>query len=267
MQVTTLSFYRFRGLWPRIWAFVHMELGKRPLRRLPDVGFHKILGTGSGVGFDPFPNFSVYAILATWPSLAVARERVREGQPFGRYRRMAHEEWTLFLEATRSRGHWDARAPFEPTADRSTGASKQGRAEGASDSVRSLPIGPATSHMGVITRAKIRSRHLIPFWRSVPAISAALGEHPALRFQIGMGELPVVQLMTFSLWEDRASMQDFAYRAPSPHPPVLRRSRSEGWFKEELFARFRVLDSAGTWNGRDPLAERPGVQPLTVAAS
>ena len=49
-------------------------------------------------------------------------------------------------------------------------------------------------------------------------------------------------------------------RADGPHARAIRAVREENWFREELYARFRILGDAGTWNGQNPLA------PLETAA-
>jgi spheroidene monooxygenase len=43
-------------------------------------------------------------------------------------------------------------------------------------------------------------------------------------------------------------------RADGPHARAIRAVRAENWFREELYARFRILGDAGTWNGQSPLA-------------
>ena len=71
-------------------------------------------------------------------------------------------------------------------------------------------------------------------------------------FKIGIGEVPLLHQVTFSVWPDTASMAAFARRGP--HAEAIRAVRDEGWFNEELYARFRLTGTAGTWQGRDPLA-------------
>jgi len=231
MKVTTLSFFRFEGFWNKLWALVQMGLARRPLRSLPGIGFSKLLGIGRGSGFHPAPNFAAYSLLATWDSIEQAREQVFDSAIYRRYHARSAETWTLFLCSARSRGSWDRQAPFAVEAT----------------------LGPSEP-VGILTRASIDWRRLLRFWRSVPRVSASSFASPAIRFNVGMGELPVVQLMTFSLWDDFASAKTFAYGVGN-HKETMLRARSEGWFAEELFVRFRILGAEGTWHGVDPLKE------------
>ena len=58
---------------------------------------------------------------------------------------------------------------------------------------------------------------------------------------------------TFSIWPDAARMAEFA-RHMGPHAAAMQAARDNGWFAEELYARFHVLGSTGQWSGADPLA-------------
>ncbi len=91
------------------------------------------------------------------------------------------------------------------------------------------------------------------FWQFVEPTSAALAGAAGVRAAIGLGELPVVRQATFSVWESAAAMQEYAYR-DARHREVMQLTRRESWYAEELFARFQVLSSTGTLDGRDPLA-------------
>ena len=59
---------------------------------------------------------------------------------------------------------------------------------------------------------------------------------------------------TLTLWPLPRAGTDFAYRH-QPHKDTQRRSKDEDWWRETWFARFRVADAEGTWDGRDLLAE------------
>lgn len=229
MQTVSISFYRFDGALPKVWALVQMAFTAGRLAHVPDIGFFKVFGTGSRESFHPVQNFGVYAILATWPSLAVAKRRVAEGVVFEDYRRHAAESWTVYLSTVKAWGAWDGRAPFE---------------------VAEAPATPVP--VGVLTRATLRKRHLAAFWKRVPAISDATVRQDTLMFKLGMGEIPLLHQVTFSVWGDFQSMVRFAYRSGA-HKEAVRQVREHGWFKEQLFARFAVLDFEGTWNGVEPL--------------
>ncbi len=99
----------------------------------------------------------------------------------------------------------------------------------------------------------MRPRHALRFWRRVPDISAAIGMNHDVAFKIGIGEMPLLHQVTFSVWPDTSTMASFA-RADGPHARAIRAVREGDWFSEELYARFRLLGTAGRWQGGDPLA-------------
>jgi spheroidene monooxygenase len=229
MQTATLSLFRFTGVGDRLWVLGQMAAARLALARMPEAGFWKLCGSGTGEGFTPVPNTQVWAILATWPDPATARDRVAAAPLFRRWRARAAESWTVFLAATAARGRWSGREPFAVGATAGEGP------------------------LAALTRATLRPAKLLRFWGRVPDISARIGDNPDVVFKIGIGEVPWLQQVTFSIWPDAASMARFA-RGDTPHGRAIRAVRAEGWFREELYARFAVLGAAGTWEGGDPLA-------------
>ena len=96
-----------------------------------------------------------------------------------------------------------------------------------------------------ITRARIKWLKNIKFWSSVPPVTGALRESAGLIGAIGIGEAPLGLQGTFSLWRDESSLKEFAYRGVA-HTRVIKSTHREQWYAEELFARFAVIDKAGT---------------------
>jgi spheroidene monooxygenase len=226
-QVVSLSFFRFAGAGARAWALAQMGLSRPAMARTPDVGFWKLCGSGTGSGFTPVPNTAVYAILATWPDHATARARVTAAPVWQRYRAKAAEDWSVFLAPTSARGEWSGVAPFaaEPEAAR----------------------GP----IAALTRATVKLSVAARFWGRVPELDKLIGTDPNVAFKIGIGEVPLLHQVTFSIWPDERAMAGFA--RTGPHAAAIRAVRDEGWFKEELYARFAVLSDMGTWEGASPL--------------
>ena len=96
--IVTLSFFRF-ARWPaRAWALGMMGAARAALPHVPGIGFWKLCGSGTGEGFTPRPNWSVYAILATWTDAQAARQQIENASIFNRYRDRAEEDWTVILE-------------------------------------------------------------------------------------------------------------------------------------------------------------------------
>ena len=196
--------------------------------KMPEAGFWKLCGSGTGEGFTPVPNTAVWAILATWPDEATARARTRNAPVFRRWRDHANETWTVFLSATSARGAWSGASPFEETGPASPG-----------------PV-------AVLTRATLKPSIVHRFWGRVPEIEDVIGDDPNVVFKIGIGEVPWLHQVTFSIWPDTETMAAFA-RRDGPHARAIRAVREGNWFREELYARFRILGDAGTWGGQSPL--------------
>ncbi|MCR9124835.1 MAG: spheroidene monooxygenase [Rhodobacteraceae bacterium] len=237
MQTVTISFFRFQTPLARLWALSMMGGARFVLPRVPDIGFWKLCGSGTGEGFTPVPNTAVYAILATWPDPETARVRIGTARPWRWYRARATEDWTVFLCPTSARGSWSGQSPFVATA-------------------RDAPKGP----LAALTRATVKPSVALKFWRKVPAISDVIGRDPNVLFKIGIGEVPLLQQITFSIWPDSAAMADFARNPAGPHASAIDAVRQGLWFREELYARFAVTGESGTWGGVSPLAAfRPPV--------
>lgn len=231
INTVSLSLFRFSSLPARLWVLGQMGAARLSLMRMPDVGFWKLCGSGTGEGFTPRPNTAVWAILATWPDAKTARAQIATAPVFRRWQAHASESWTILLEPTSTRGKWSGKEPFTATA--------------------STPSGPIVA----LTRATMRTSTFLRFWRRVPDISAAIGQDPNVIFKIGIGEMPLLHQATFSIWPDAASMAQFA-RGNGPHGRAIQAVRAENWFAEELYARFRILDDWGSWGGASPLATK-----------
>ena len=91
IQVVTISFYRFDTRLARLWAFAMMGFARVDFARLSSLRFWKLCGSGTGEGFTPRPNASVYAILCVWPDQAMAEKSIENAGDFARYERMSAE--------------------------------------------------------------------------------------------------------------------------------------------------------------------------------
>ena len=237
MTITTLSLYRFDSLPARLWVLGQMGFARLSLMRMREVGFWKLCGSGRGEGFDLRPNLAVWAILATWPDAETAFDRTQNAPVFKRWQARAAENWTLVLQPISARGEWSGKSPFTPQGDVPEGA----------------PI-------AALTRASLRPATALRFWSRVPSISQVIGDDPNVLFKIGVGEVPLLHQVTFSIWPDTQTMANFA-RGNGAHGRAIAAVRSEGWFTEELYARFAVLGDFGTWGGVRPLAAYPQLIP------
>jgi hypothetical protein len=210
-------------------AMSRLALDRRRLAQIDGLRFWRLLGTGAGRSTGPGVDLHRTAMFAVWDHEAaldayLAASAHRWAQ--------APEAWHVRLRAAGGHGCWrgfDVLGALEPAAD---------------------IAGP----VAVITRATVRIRASREFRAAGPGVDAELAASDGLLAVVGFGEAPVGRLGTFSLWRDVAAMRAFAERGPC-HRDVVRRTRAERWYREELFARFQPYRSSGSWDGRDPLAD------------
>ena len=214
--LTTVSFFHYRRKRDRWWAFTQMQFAHAPLGRVPGLRFYKLMGSGAGTGFSLRPDWGTYCLLGVWENAAAAARFFAKDVQYAEFERRS-EVRTFHLEPVRKKGSWDGGDPFE------LGAPLQ-----------------ADEKLAVLTRAGIRTSRLYEFWQHVPESSRAIVDRPGLLFSKGVGELPVVQQATLSVWENREAMLDFAYRDKT-HREIIQKTHRRGWYHEEMFVEFRVL--------------------------
>ena len=220
--ITTVTVFRFPPR-ARAWALAQMALARPLLRHVQGLRFSRLMGSGRGIGFTLAPDWDRYALLAVWNSRDDAHSFLANSRFMRRYGRRAISQWSVCLQTAAAHGAWDGHNPFLPAVAR---------------------LGDTGGRVAVLTRATIRPSRLRRFWRSVPAVSAALAGARGLQRSIGIGELPFVRQATLSVWESAEAVREFAY-GDAPHRDVVRRTRDERWYREDLFARFAVLDEFG----------------------
>jgi len=230
-SITTLTLFRFRNLQPKIWAFGQMQFAHASISKTSGLQFYKLMGSGREPGFSPLPDWGVYALLCIWDNEQCADHFFKDAEIFKRYQSHSSEQWTIYMKPKQAKGLWSGSNPFTPSTD----------------------LDEANPLIAVITRATIKASKLIKFWDYVPTSQRPIMQGcNGLIYTKGIGEAPLVQMATFSLWENIDALKNFAYNSPE-HQEAIRKTRKIDWYKEELFVRFQPYRSVGTWGGENVL--------------
>jgi heme-degrading monooxygenase HmoA len=229
MQITTISFFKYTSLRNKFWGLKMMQFAHKSLENVSGMTFYRLLGSGKGRGFNPLPDWSVYCLLQVWESEEDANEFFNSSDLMREYAVHSDELYTLYMKNISAGGTWVGKNPFEKGAEMD-------------------PDQP----IAVITRATIKWNWLLRFWTYVPTSQQALDGNEGLIYTKGVGEIPIVQMATFSLWKNFEAVKQFAYKSKQ-HQEAIRRTRKNNWYKEELFSRFQPYKSTGKWEGKDLL--------------
>ncbi len=237
-MTVTLTMIRYRKRFIP-FALLAMALFRFPLWMNKKIQFFKLLGSGRNGSFDKNPDWQQWGILtvrmAGEPLHFPVQENSLEalyGSFIYKWLRLFHcETWTVFLEPLESHGLWDGRKVFGE-----------------------LP--PRSGYEGliaVLTRATIRISRLGRFWSHVDAAAHEMSSATGFISSLGIGEIPWIKQATFSIWQSTEDMKKFAY-GMKDHQEVIRLTRKEKWYREDMFTRFRITGCQGTLKGVNPLA-------------
>lgn len=234
-MTTSLTVFRY-PVWAIPFAWLSMGVFRFPLWMNRRVRFFKLMGCGLNGTFDKRPDLRQWAILATHEgdfspgavSLSGLYGRIVQGWAslFG------CETFILMLEPVEGHGRWDGKEPFGN-------------------------LQPKTGYEGpvaVLTRASIRLNRLKYFWKHVAPVAVQMVKAPGFLISVGIGEVPWVKQATFSVWTSASDMKSFAY-ASATHAEVIRKTRKEKWYSEDMFVRFRIISSTGSLNGKNPVRD------------
>lgn len=226
-MISTLTIVRY----PRYlgWAgFLSMALFRIPLLFNRNISFWKLLGCGKNGTFDKTPDLRQWGVWRVWktnpPSNNDSDFICQWWKFFG------CEIWCLTLQAIEGHGTWDGKKCFGELP-------KQTAYEGK---------------IAVLTRATIRFSKLGQFWKNVDGVANIMRTSNGFITSLGIGELPWIKQATFSVWESKEAMKQFAYNMRE-HAEVIRKTRQENWYSEDMFVRFIILHSEGSLHGVNPL--------------
>jgi heme-degrading monooxygenase HmoA len=166
------------------------------------------------------PDFGQYGFLAVWESEEDASRFFENSEYISKYKAKSSKITHYKLKCIKCHGTWDGKTPFE--AD------------------KNIKIQP-DDNIGVITRASVKLSQQIRFWRYVPKSHKALWDNPGLIFTKGIGDVPFLEMATFSLWKNQEAIMEFAYKNEH-HKKAIALTKKHDWYSEEMFSRFVVRE-------------------------
>ncbi|KQM66109.1 spheroidene monooxygenase [Pedobacter sp. Leaf216] len=208
------------------FAFIGMAVLRLPLWLTKTCRFWKLMGSGKDAQVDLAPDYRHWAVLTTWDNRADCDHFYRNSFVVKWFRFFGIEHFTMLLDPLASHGLWSGKQPFIISKNKSQ---HQGK-------------------IAVITRAAIKFNKLKEFRQNIKRAANAMRNAPGFVLSAGVGENPFFDQATFSIWTDADSMKNYAYKS-FDHSDVIKLTRERQWYKEELFARFAIIDSWGTLNG------------------
>ena len=220
----TLTIARY----PKYFGWVgvlSMAIFHFPLFLSKQISFYKLMGCGKNGTFDKTPDWRQWAVLTVVNYHSSTNIVLKNWFKF-----FKAEVLTIVLKPIEGHGTWDGKQVFG-------NLPKQTDYEGL---------------IAVLTRATIRLSKVKNFWANVDAVASQMLGAKGFVTSFGIGEVPFIKQATFSIWDSKANMKNFAYNLHQ-HKDVIRKTHKENWYSEDMFTRFVPIACYGTINGVNPL--------------
>jgi len=224
-MIVALTITKYRSI-AIPFAFLGMAVLRLPLWLNRKCRFWKLMGSGKNAQVDLAPDFKHWGILTTWDNKPECDDFYKSSFVIKWFRFFGSEEFTILLKPLSAHGLWSGKQPFKSETDQ-------------------------LNHNGpiaVITRATIRFSKIREFQQNIKRAAKAMRTAPGFIISAGIGEAPFFRQATFSIWEDMESMKNYAYKS-FDHSDIVKLTRERQWYSEELFARFKIIESWGSLNG------------------
>lgn len=231
LMIVSLTMVRYRK-WLVPVALLAMAVHRAPMKRQKGCSFWQLLGSGKNGTFSLKPDWQQWGLFAVWNDRENFDSFYTQSFVAKWWDIFGCEKWTILCEPLQSHGKWDGKEPFGNVNTQNYD-------------------GP----VAVLTRATLRFKRLKNFWSNVDEVSELMRRSPGYIMSLGIGERPIYRQATFSIWNSPDDVKAFAYGSKE-HAEVIRKTRDEGWYSEELFARFKPMAATGTLNNEDPLKGR-----------
>ena len=213
-----VKFLVFKFQKNKFWAFSQMGLPKKFLKNARGIKFYRLLGTGGKTGFGLYPDFKTYCLLSVWDNSSDADHFIKKNKFLSKYLEKAKSIRVLSLIPFQSIGRWSGINPFSIN--------------------HAIPKSKNTK-VAILTRARVSPIKIFRFWKSIPKASKEISNAKGVYFYKGIGEIPFLEQATISLWNSLDDVKEFAYKSKI-HKNIIRKTKSENWYLEELFCRFHI---------------------------
>ena len=178
--------------------------------------FIKLLGTGSKEGFSVFPDFSNYILISAWENDKDREKFIKTHKVTSNITDKCFERTEIKIDPYESKGSWNNSNPFDNKSDYKN------------------------EKILIITRARVRFKKMLDFLINTSKASKSIKQHDGALFYKGVGELPIIEQATISIWESEEKMKLYAYNN-SEHMKIISKARKRKWYSEELFVRCNIL--------------------------